>query len=390
MSQGCLGCSCSTPAPSGSGSQLLLATSVEHTVQALRSIAGKRAVAVQVLAPGLLRLDTADGKGFLGAAVAALSSVEAAEVRCLVLDGSLDDTAVLAKAMTAPALAVAGARVVHADLLPLFADEHARFRSVYQPIVELRGGRTIGYEALLRADTPEGVPVTPDVLFPAAEAAGWTHLLDRIGRTTALRGAGEWLGDQQLFINFIPTSIYRPEVCLRTTELAAQDSGVALEQIVFEVTEGYQLQDLDHLERVFGYYRSRGCKVALDDLGSGYSSLNMLVRLQPDIVKLDKDVVQSLPSKVGNAVVSAIVGITHGYGGLVLAECVETAEQAEISHELGVDLGQGWFFGRPEGRTSTAASRPLQANDPSNPDPAVGLIPQQSNRHDAGTSSRLS
>jgi EAL domain-containing protein (putative c-di-GMP-specific phosphodiesterase class I) len=73
----------------------------------------------------------------------------------------------------------------------------------------------------------------------------------------------------------------------------------------------------------------------------------VLVRLQPDVVKLDKELVQQLPAVAARAVVRAIVDITHAYGGLVLAECVETAEQAAAALELGVDLGQGWLFGRP-------------------------------------------
>ena len=239
----------------------------------------------------------------------------------------------------------------------------------------------MGYEALLRATDAAGDIVMPDRLFPAAEAAGWTHLLDRIGRTTALRGAGPWLGDALLFINFVPTSIYRPEVCLRTTELAAAEAGVRLDQLVFEVTEGHRIHDLDHLERVFDYYRERSCRVAIDDLGAGYSSLNLLVRLRPDIVKLDKDLVQSLPGPVGTAVVSAIVDITHSYGGLVLAECIETAQQEAAARELGVDLGQGWAFGRPERPATTAAAsaRPVlhvRRPDPALPDPAVALKPE--------------
>jgi len=104
----------------------------------------------------------------------------------------------------------------------------------------------------------------------------------------------------------------------------------------------------------------------------------MLVRLQPDIVKLDKDVVQALPDRVSSAVVAAIVQITRAYGGLVPAECVETAEQAAAADDLGVDLGQGWFFGRPEARTPRRAAtvpepRASGAIDPSLPDAAVAL-----------------
>ena len=106
-----------------------------------------------------------------------------------------------------------------------------------------------------------------------------------------------------MFVNFLPTTIYRPEVCLATTERAAEQAGLRLDQLVFEVTESEQVNDLDHLEKVFSYYRERGCKVALDDLGAGYSSLNMLVRLKPDIVKLDNEMVQRLPELVSRSVV---------------------------------------------------------------------------------------
>ena len=347
--QPCPGCMCSTAARTGRAGRVLLATQVDHTLTALRSIGLRADAPLQVLAPGLLSLQSEDLDGFITAARQDLSLVEASEVRCLVTDrAELSDNELLGLAMTAPSLAAAGARLAHADLLPLFDDEVGHFSSVYQPIVTLSDVRTVGYEALLRATDPAGKPVLPDVLFPAAEAAGWTHLVDRVGRTSALRGAGEWLGDALLFINFIPTSIYRPEVCLRTTELAAREAGVRLDQLVFEVTESHQIRDIDHLERVFAYYRARNCRVALDDLGAGYSSLNLLVRLQPDVVKLDKDLVQGLPDAAPSAVVSAIVAITHAYGGLVLAECIETQEQADAARALGVDLGQGWLFGRPQ------------------------------------------
>ncbi len=406
MKSSCDGCVCSSPRVAACEGRLVLATQVDHTATALRTLARRHGLTLRQLAPGLLAMDSTRVEEFVALAHDALSSVEAAEVRCVVLSSEdLPDVALLSQALAAPTLAAAGARVAHADLLPLFADEAGCFYSVYQPIVTLPGRNPVGVEALLRATTPEGRPVTPDVLFPAAEAAGWIHLIDRVGRTTALRGAAGWLPpDQLLFINFIPTSIYRPEVCLRTTELAAREANIRLDQIVFEVTEGHQIRDIDHLEAVFDYYRSHDCKVALDDLGAGYSSLNMLVRLRPDIVKLDKDLVQALPDPTSRAVVTAIVDITHSYGGQVLAECVETEEQAAVATDLGVDLGQGWLFGRPErptrprsktgvhtagpGRRATIAAQPGVTDqgipdqptqpDPSRPDAAVAVhLPRQ-------------
>lgn len=356
---GCARCTCSAAPREPAAGRVLLATAVDHTASALRSLALRRGSRLQVLAPGLLELPVQDAEPFLSAARGELSPVEAAEVRYAVLPeprGTHDEAAVLSAALTAPSLATAGARAASGDLLALLDDEQARFSSVYQPIVRLDSGEVTGHEALLRATTADGRPVLPAELFGAAEAAGWMHVLDRIGRTTAIRNAGPWLpAEQVLFVNFVPTSIYRPEICLRTTEQAAVDAGVRLDQLVFEVTEGERVGDVDHLHRVFDYYRERGCRVALDDLGAGWSSLSMLVQLRPDVVKLDKQITQDLPGEVSVAVVRAVVDIVHGYGGLVLAECVETAEQADAARELDVDLAQGWLFGRPVARTAPEA-----------------------------------
>jgi len=342
---------------------LLLATRVAHTVTALRAIVREHGAEAHERTPGLLEIITGDVAGVLLAVQQNLSSVEAAEVRAVQLDGQSGDE-LLALAMSAPTVQQLGARAQSADLLPLFADELNAFRAVYQPIVSLRddepagGPVVIGHEALLRGTGPQG-PIMPQELFGAAERAGWLHVLGRIGRTTALRGAKGWLGDDLLFVNFLPTTIYRPEVCMRTTEIAAERAGLRLEQLVFEVTESERITDLEHLADVFAYYKDRGCRVALDDLGAGYSSLNMLVRLQPDIVKLDKDIVQRLPGAASVAVVSAVLDITHAYGGQVLAECVETQAQADCARELGVDLAQGWFFGRPVERAEAPVRLPV-------------------------------
>lgn len=340
---------CGLPPAAGTlvADRLVFSTAVQHTETVLRAVGRRRGQELTPLAPGLLEWIGDDIEGLVSAACGELSGGEQQEVRCLQTTAATPVGELLGHALHAPSLFAAGARLSHADLLPLFDDELAAFHSVYQPIIDVTDGATIGFEALLRATSPEGHAVTPDMMFPAAEAAGWTSLLDRIGRTSALRGAGPWLGDDLLFVNFAPSSIYRPEVCLRTTERAASEAGIPMDQLVFEVVESDRVRDVDHLENVFRHYKALGCLVALDDFGAGYSSLNVLLRLRPDIVKLDQAIVQSLPGSVGKAIVSAIVSIAHAYGGRVLAEGVETAEQAESAKGLGVDLAQGWHFGRP-------------------------------------------
>ena len=369
----CADCVCTAPPASRDGGRLVLSTRMQHTAAQLRTAARAVGVRSHVLAPGLIELSAPDLDEVVEQLAGALSSVEAAEVRCLRTTAATAGVRLLAEAMAAPTLAAEGARLRHADLLPLFDDELSRFHCEYQPIVDLHSRNTLGHEALLRATDAAGHRLLPDELFPAAEEAGWLHVLDRIGRTTALRDAGPWLGEDSLFINFVPTSIYRAEVCLRTTQQAVREAGLDFGQLVFEVTEGHRVRDVAHLAEVFDHYREQGCRVALDDLGAGWASLNLLVGLQPDVVKLDKEIVQALPSVTASAVVTAIVDIAHSYGGVVLAECIETEAQAAAALELGVDLGQGWLFGPAVDVTgrSREAARPGIRFDPADPDAAL-------------------
>ncbi|MGN6246628.1 MAG: EAL domain-containing protein [Motilibacteraceae bacterium] len=309
-----------------------------------------------------------------------LTPIEKESVRCVVLEEQ-ESSAALARALTAPTLSMLCARRQAADLSGALLDE-ASFFSLYQPIVSLSTGDVVAWEALLRAEV-DGRMLMPGEMFDAAEAAGWLHVLDRIGRESALRNAAGWLGEQQLFINFVPTSIYRPEVCLKTTERAASEAGLRLEQLVFEVVESHNVADLAHLTDVLAYYRRQGCGVALDDVGAGYGSLNRLVGVKPQVVKLDKDLVQALPDPAALAVVRSLVALSHEMGALVVAECVETAEQVAHVRELGADLAQGWFFARPSRRPweiavtpipGLAPSRPLRpATEPRNPAAARSL-----------------
>ena len=264
----CETCTCTGRAPHGPDcsqpeSRLLLSTPFAHLSGAVDETAHDLDLTVRSLAGGLweLRGDRLDEA--VSALRREMSLAEAQQSRVLIGIDSGDDAAVVVAAMSAPTLDQLDAQLHGAKLSQLFDHEHATFRSMYQPIVTLDSREVVAFEALLRARTPDGEELTPGPLFEHAQRAGWSARLDRIGRTSALHGAAGWLTDRSLFINFIPTSIYDPKVCLVTTERAAERAGIALEQIVFEVTESERVADVDHLQRVFEYYRARGCRVAL-------------------------------------------------------------------------------------------------------------------------------
>jgi len=348
MVDSCSGaCACRSGASQPAAGSLHLASGNAHTLGLLRRTAAGLGCGTRS-DDGMVVVERSGVGAFLAAAGLALTVVEAQEVRGFF---SPQGTATVADAMGAQTLTTLRAQIEHADVLALLDDEPA-FYSRYQPIVDLANGAIVAHEALLRASL-DGEEVKPAILFPVAEAANRLHVLDRIGRETAIRGAASWLGDTSLFVNFIPTSIYRPEVCLRTTELAVEEAGVPRDRLVFEVVESQRVPEVAHLLAILDHYRRSGYRVALDDVGAGYSSLNLLAALQPDVVKIDIELVQGLPGANAIAVVRGIVAMAHDLGAVVVGEGIETADQADAAGELGVDLGQGWFFGRPQRRAAT-------------------------------------
>ncbi|WP_040337087.1 EAL domain-containing protein [Candidatus Blastococcus massiliensis] len=330
----------------GRASRALLATSVGHVLPTVSRTAKAMGLRVQT-APQLV--DVVDPKGGPGLErlfqklARELTAAELDAVRVAV-DPPGDGPALTASLLTAPSLAVELARRGVTVEVGVLAE--AEFWSAYQPIVSLADRSVVAHEALLRG-LVDGREIGGGDLFFVAESAGWLHRLDRIGRESAIAGAVPWLGDHDLFVNFNPTSILRPQVCLASTEQVAHTAGISPHQLVFEVVESHAVADRGHLVSVLEHYRSLGWRVALDDVGAGWSSLSLLATVRPEVVKLDKGLVQALPDDGARTVLKAVTDLAHDLGAVVVAEGVETEELAEQVTALGADLGQGWLFGRP-------------------------------------------
>lgn len=291
-----------------------------------------------------------------------LTPAETEAVR-VVTDPPIDGGELTARLITAPSLAVELARRGVTVEIGVLAE--AELYSVYQPIVSLADRAVVAHEALLRG-TVDGREVGGGDLFFVAEAAGWLDRLDRIARESAIVGAAPWLGDAALHVNVVPTSIHRPRVCLAGTERAAHDTGLAASQLVFEVVESHALTDRGHLFSILEHYRSLGWRVALDDVGAGWSSRSLLAAVRPDVVKLDKRLVQELPDGGARTVLRAITELAHQWDAAVVAEGIETEWLADEVTRLGVDLGQGWLFGRPVRRVQ-AVEDPASRRQPVRP-----------------------
>lgn len=218
----------------------------------------------------------------------------------------------------------------------------------FQPIVQAGSRDLAGYEALLRARLPNGEEVTANRLIAAARTLGQLVPLDVQARLIALEQAANHRLPGLIFINFTPTAVYDPKTCLRTTWEAAARLDIDPTRVVFEVIETESLTNLRHVSDVLSEYRQHGFRVALDDIGSGYSSLVWLGILQPDFVKIEREIVNEVSrDPVKEAIIRKLVEMAHQIGATVIAEGVEREDDARSVEDLGVDLLQGYLFGRP-------------------------------------------
>jgi EAL domain-containing protein (putative c-di-GMP-specific phosphodiesterase class I) len=217
-----------------------------------------------------------------------------------------------------------------------------------QPIVSLRDGGTFGHEALIRG-TVDGAELSGGEIVAAARAHGAMFTLDLVGRTVALeQGMPKLKGSEVLFVNFTPTAIYDPAVCLRTTWAIAKRHKLPMSRLCFEVVETERFPDLAFLKRILDEYRRQGAMVALDDLGAGHSSLSYLAALRPDFVKLDRELVTGIDGDPARQrLVRALVDYSHELDVRVVAEGIETRAELAAACALGADLAQGWYLGRP-------------------------------------------
>jgi diguanylate cyclase (GGDEF)-like protein/PAS domain S-box-containing protein len=217
-----------------------------------------------------------------------------------------------------------------------------------QPIVSLTDGRTYGFESLVRGCVDDR-ELNGGEIVSAARAHGALFTLDLVGRTVALeQGMPMLVDDEVLFVNFTPTAIYDPAVCLRTTWAIARRHGVPMDRICFEVVETEQYPDLAFLRRILEEYRAQGAMVALDDLGAGHASLTYLDALRPDVVKLDRALVSAIDvDPARQRLVGALIDYAHELDVRVVAEGIETEAELAVISDLGADLGQGWYLGRP-------------------------------------------
>jgi EAL domain-containing protein (putative c-di-GMP-specific phosphodiesterase class I) len=228
------------------------------------------------------------------------------------------------------------------------------FEIAFQPIVDAARQRVWGYEALAR-----GLNGEPALSILSRVTAANRYKFDQLCRVKAIEKAAERFdrADLTLSINFMPNAVYEPAACIRTTLAAANRTGFDRSRLMFEFTENEPMRDAGHIGRIIAAYREFGFLTALDDFGAGYAGLGLLAKFQPDLIKIDMDVLRGIDdSKPRQAIVRGLTSIATELGIQILAEGVETEAEFKTLTAIGIRLFQGYYFGRPQvGRVNSEA-----------------------------------
>ncbi|NYD22350.1 EAL domain-containing protein [Kineococcus aurantiacus] len=213
--------------------------------------------------------------------------------------------------------------------------------TVVQPVVDLRTGRVVGAEALSRFTSPAGLARRPEQVFSDARSAGVGVELEQAAIASALPLLGRLPPGAYLSVNASPEALADP----RSLDLLLSGRP---DRLVVEVTEHAPVADYGALREATAHLRRHGARIAVDDAGAGFASLQHVLQLTPDIVKLDIAFVHGIDTDPARrAVARALVGFASELGSTVVAEGVEREGELTVLTELGVDCGQGYLLGRP-------------------------------------------
>jgi EAL domain-containing protein (putative c-di-GMP-specific phosphodiesterase class I) len=220
----------------------------------------------------------------------------------------------------------------------------------FQPIIDLQEHRIDAYEALVRGLNGEC----------AADMLQWAtgdnlYTFDQACRVKAIELAAALGIDRNLNINFLPNAVYEPRACIRATLEAAARTGFDPSRLTFEIVETESISDTPHLLNIIREYRKIGFRVALDDFGTAYSGLARLAELQPDVIKVDRALIQDCDrNQVRLAIAASVIALGREIGVKIVLEGVERRGEVDALKSVGARFMQGFYFARPAFEKLTA------------------------------------
>jgi diguanylate cyclase (GGDEF)-like protein len=234
--------------------------------------------------------------------------------------------------------------------------EHGQFLPYFEPQVDLHSGRVVGFEVLARWTHPLSGIVLPDVFIPVAEEIGLIGRLSEQVIGEALREAASWDPEIKISVNISPVQLTDSWLAQRIVRALAE-TGFPASRLVVEVTESSLFADIDFARTIATSLKNQGISVALDDFGTGYSSLAHLRALPFDLIKIDRSFVANLPARRDSmAIIRAVNALASALDVPVCVEGIECEAVHKAVVELGCEIGQGWYFGKP---MPAAAARAL-------------------------------
>ncbi|MEJ1161300.1 EAL domain-containing protein [Prosthecomicrobium sp. N25] len=224
------------------------------------------------------------------------------------------------------------------------------FVPYYQPVMNIESGQIEGCELLARWIKPDGTVVSPGRFMPYAETSGHVFEMTRQLMRQSVSDLGplyQGKRDLKLSINLFAGHFDDRKVIDDIVAIYA-DGPIAYDQLVFEVTERYPLRDIEKARRIIAELHALGCRVALDDTGTGHGGLAYLQQLGIDIIKIDKMFIDAMGADLGaSTIVDVLVELANSLGMGLVAEGVEREEQIDKLREKGVTAAQGYVFAPP-------------------------------------------
>lgn len=222
------------------------------------------------------------------------------------------------------------------------------FFLLYQPQIDFASGAVIGAEALLRWEHPEHGMISPGTFIPIAETNGFICELGRWALLEACRAASRWPTSLSVAVNVAAIQLIRSDLVAEVKE-ALKLSGLSASRLHLEITESALVEHSAPILEAIGQVRNMGVSIALDDFGTGYSSLSYLTGFPLDTLKIDQLFVRKMAHNPQSlAIVQAVKMLASGLGLTVVAEGVETEQEAELLKGMGCEVGQGYLFGRSQ------------------------------------------
>lgn len=228
-----------------------------------------------------------------------------------------------------------------------FGLEHGQFVPRFEPQVDLSTGEIVGFEVLARWIHPLSGVIGPDVFIPVAEEIGLIGRLSEQVIGEALRQAADWPAEIKISVNISPFQLADGWLAQRIVKMLAE-TGFPAERLVIEITESSLFADLDLARSIVTSLKNQGIRLALDDFGTGFSSLAHLRSLPFDIIKIDRSFVTNIDAKrESSAIVRAVTTLAAALHVPVCVEGIENEQSYRTVVQLGCEIGQGWYFGKP-------------------------------------------